>query len=431
MSELSISAVENAFLPSKEIDSADRFAGREKQVNDAYLALHSTGSHIAIIGNRGIGKTSLARQIINIASGNNDLLKKLQIPTDGKLDFLTMYFACGGAVNTFSDLLLRLLTTKECLQDWIYEIPSAHKEIRTLDPKLDVVVASLGGTWGHEQETQPAIASHSIDTVFTNIVSAIIKEKIARNGILIVIDEFDRIENPAGFADFLKALSTNVPGVKFCIVGVAQDIQYLMKEHGSSYRLFAGSIVNMPPMTKDELMEIINIAEKSIDNKIQFTSGAKNQIANLAQGHPYMVHLLGKHALRRAYRVKKESIDSKDIEETLKVIAESEADPILEGRYKKAIANSAQREAVLKALANKNKSDGEILTTEAYKLAIDWGVDNPSQYVGQLVIDEYGAELLKVRERVYRFRDSLFLAYVKARPLFFEQLANETVGTSE
>ena len=64
--------------------------------------------------------------------------------------------------------------------------------------------------------------------------------------------------------------------------------------------------------------------------------------------------------------------------------------------------------------------DGECWTTDAYKIALDEGVDNSSQYVGQLVTDEYGAELERVRERYYRFRDSLFAAYVVARPRQFD-----------
>ena len=56
------------------------------------------------------------------------------------------------------------------------------------------------------------------------------------------------------------------------------------------------------------------------------------------------------------------------------------------------------------------------MSTDAYKVAIDFDVDNPSQYVGHLISDEYGAELIKLRERYYRFKDSLFAAYVKARP---------------
>jgi hypothetical protein len=88
----------------------------------------------------------------------------------------------------------------------------------------------------------------------------------------------------------------------------------------------------------------------------------------------------------------------------------------LEGRYKKAVASSEQREIVLKALADTQAADGEIWTTNAYKLALDQGVDNASQYVGQLVSEEYGSEVEKLRDRYYRFHDSLFAAYVKARP---------------
>jgi hypothetical protein len=67
-------------------------------------------------------------------------------------------------------------------------------------------------------------------------------------------------------------------------------------------------------------------------------------------------------------------------------------------------------------LAAERRKDGEILTTNAYKAAIDKGVDNASHYVGQLVTDDYGAEIVKIRERYYRFKDSLFAAYVQVRP---------------
>jgi hypothetical protein len=96
--------------------------------------------------------------------------------------------------------------------------------------------------------------------IFTNVVADIVSSGVASDGILIVIDEFDQIDNPEGFASFLKALATNVPAVKFCIVGVAADIQSLMRQHESSDRLFAGSMINLRPMNNDELGEIISIA---------------------------------------------------------------------------------------------------------------------------------------------------------------------------
>jgi Cdc6-like AAA superfamily ATPase len=425
-----VSQIENAFQPAKEIDVPNRFAGRDQSVIDCYYALAAQGANLAIVGNRGIGKSSLARQVICMAAGDNTLIeKRLDRPDFERHDFLTMYFACGDdAVKTSDDLLERLLTSSDCLGDWIYDIPTARTEVEAYQPKVSVGFASLGAERRTESGAQKAIAHHSIDTVFTNVVRELAKQRIAKHGILIVVDEFDRIGDPTGFASFLKSLATNVPAVKFCLVGVAQDIKELMKEHESTDRLFAGSIVSLAAMTEDELAEIVRTAEGAIDNYVIFDVGATKRLAALAQGHPYMVHLVGKFALRHAFEAKASVITSKDVDSSLEGIAERRADPVLEGRYQKAVASSQQRESVLRALASKISRDGEVWTTEAYKVALDDDVDNSSQYVGQLVTPEYGAEIEKIRERFYRFKDSLFAAYVNARPRQFskDRAAQET-----
>lgn len=420
MTKPTITQIENAFQPAKEVDTSARFAGRKDAVTDAYYGLIARGAHIAVVGNRGIGKTSLARQVLNIARGDNSLLERLGLPHDRKLDFLPVYFACGKSVTNTTDLLERLLTSTNCLAEWIYDIPKASKVVRGYTPKFGAnilgVEASLGGEKKTETTVEPALTSHAIDTVFTNAVAAIVEQNVAADGILIVVDEFDQIGDPAGFASFLKALATNVPQVKFCLVGVAQDIQYLMKEHQSSDRLFAGTIIPLPSMAPEELKDIIKIAERDVNGYITFVSEAASRVAALAQGHPYMVHLVGKYALRAAYTADERSISAAAIDVTLISIAERGADPVLEGRYKKAVASSEQRETVLKALAETQAADGEVWTSNAYRVALEQGVDNASQYVGQLVTDEYGNEIEKLRERYYRFHDSLFAAYVRARP---------------
>ncbi|MBI5382417.1 MAG: ATP-binding protein [Opitutae bacterium] len=414
-----ISEIENAFQPAREADEPARFAGRTQAVLDCYYALLTAGSNIGIVGNRGIGKSSLARQLIRMATGDNTLVQKLHIPASERIDFVSMYFACGDSVANTEELLQRILTRSDCLRDWIYDIPKAKAEIEVYKPKIGVSVFGLEAEKRSEIRSDKAITDHSIDVVFSNVVQAIAQQKLAKHGILIVIDEFDRIKQPAGFASFLKALATNVPEVKFCIVGVAQDIKELMKEHESTDRLFAGSIVRLPAMTDAELSEIVRNAEKSIDEFIVFDHDATSRLVALAQGHPYMVHLVGKFALRSAFQRNVSKIVAADVDATLKGIAERGADPVLEGRYQKAVATSAQRESVLRALASKISRDGEVWTTEAYKVALDDDVDNSSQYVGQLVTEEYGAEIEKIRERFYRFKDSLFAAYVNARPRQF------------
>ncbi len=414
--------IENAFQPAREINDAKRFAGREEAIQEAYLGIISEGSNIAIVGNRGIGKTSLARQIGQIAAGDNSLLERIGVQFHGKLDFLVVYFACGNAVNSVTDLLERLLTSQNCLGDWIYDVPKAKKEVDALKPQLGVSAFGLrvgiDGETRTEAEREPVIKSHAIDTIFTNVLIALSEQKIAKNGTLIIVDEFDQIRDPTGFAPLLKSLATNAPLVKFCIVGVSQDIQNLMKEHQSADRLFAGSVIFLPFMSVTELEEIIDIAEQSISGYVKFTPSARSRLTSLAQGHPYMVHLIGKYALRLASQSNRQEINEQQIDETLKTIAERGADPILEGRYKKAVASSMNREIVLKSLAETNptSNDGEVWTRNAYTLALEQGVDNPSQYVGHPVTEDYGAEIEKVRDRYYRFKDSLFAAYVRARP---------------
>jgi len=425
LSTPTVTQIENAFLPAKEITDTERFAGREVSVKDAYYALIAEGSNIAIVGNRGIGKTSLARQVARIGSGDYSLLDKVDIKYDDGLDFLTIYMACGNQIGSTDELLERLLTSSTCLADWIYDIPNARKVMISYSPKFSAGIFGVGVELGGSKETDttasPVISSHSIDVVFTNVVDAIAREGIAKNGVLIIIDEFDQIPDPSGFASFLKALATNSPNVKFCLVGVAKDIQALMKEHESTDRLFSGSIIHLEPMSPDELTSIITNAEHHIDNHIEFTKEAKERLVSLSQGHPYMIHLIGKYALRSAFHDNRKTITEDDIDNTLSDIAQRKADPILEGKYRKAVASSVHREIVLKSMAGAADSHGEIWTTTAYKDALDKGVDNSSQYVGQLVTSEYGAEIEKLRDRYYRFKDSLFHAYVIARPQMYTE----------
>ena len=91
-----------------------------------------------------------------------------------------------------------------------------------------------------------------------------------------------------------------------------------MKEHESSDRLFAGSVINLPSMNNEELSSIIKTAELSINNHIVFDETAVKKIINLSKGHPYIVHLLGKQTYRTAFLEPKYSIDENYIENIFK-----------------------------------------------------------------------------------------------------------------
>lgn len=63
------SVLVNAFRPAQEVDDPRYFAGRARQVADLTDALHLMGSTPLIYGARGLGKTSLAIQMMRIAQG--------------------------------------------------------------------------------------------------------------------------------------------------------------------------------------------------------------------------------------------------------------------------------------------------------------------------------------------------------------------------
>ena len=292
--------------------------------------------------------------------------------------------------------------------------------MRSLSPSIAAKLFGAGVELQGSPDSETVIERVAVPTtmqgIFENVAHDILNTGMTRDGLLVIIDEFDQIKDRTGFAPFLKALATNVPNVKFCLVGVAKDIQDLIKEHESADRLFAGSVIGLKPMQDAELTEIIETAENQVHKLITFGPEARKKMVSLAAGHPYLIHLVGKFAFRDAYKNKRSVVDTDDIDRVIQSIAENESDPVLEGRYRKAVASSPQREIVLKALVRHQDDKGEIWTTDAYKTALDGGVENASQYVGQLVTEEFGAELEKTRERYYRFKDSLFAAYLAARP---------------
>lgn len=56
-------ASQNLFKPKTPIDDDKLFAGRLTQISDVLDAVYEDGGHAVIFGERGVGKTSLARII--------------------------------------------------------------------------------------------------------------------------------------------------------------------------------------------------------------------------------------------------------------------------------------------------------------------------------------------------------------------------------
>ena len=90
------------------------------------------GSNLAIVGNRGIGKTSLARQVQTLALGNNDLVERLHLGHEHTFDYLVAYYACGSGTESIEEMLARVLGSEHGLGSWLYHLPKTSKMINWL-----------------------------------------------------------------------------------------------------------------------------------------------------------------------------------------------------------------------------------------------------------------------------------------------------------
>lgn len=209
---------------------------------DVVSAVGQSGQHVALYGERGVGKTSLANTLAEIFDA----------------DELPNYQAVGINCNTedtFESLwgnILRELGAGNGAED---EGVSSPEDVRYRLSQLD----------------PPA---------------------------LIVIDELDRLEDDLSLtllSDTIKTLSDHVVPSTLVLVGVAGSIDELIGEHESVERALVQ--VEMPRMSPDELREVI---EKGC-SYIGLTAApvAVDKITMLSEGLPHYTHLLGYYASQR------------------------------------------------------------------------------------------------------------------------------------
>jgi len=397
------------------MQDVQRFAGRSEELQGLARALESEGVQIVIYGNRGVGKSSLARLLDRMARGDQEVLDRLSAPPPETFDFLTVYFACDDSVDTIPRLLLRILSDDAALASWVpFKIVEAEGK-DSVSGKLDVKVVSIGGSGSESIKHAAQELETDIVSVFNNALDNLARSEVAKGGVLLIIDEFDRIRDRTGLASLMKTLAP--VAVTFALVGVATTVQELITEHESVARQLSDGTVPVPPMTRGEMHEIFNRAEALLEGGQTFTPEAREWIIDVARGHPFYVHLIGKHSLLKAIDSGDETISEAAAQDALRTIALKGSAPIQESTYKTAIGHSYTREFILKRFAE--NEDDEIHTTDLYsQIAKDLGIEPNavSVYVGQLASDKYGRVLEKTRERYYRFRDSLFKAYAAARP---------------
>jgi Cdc6-like AAA superfamily ATPase len=211
-----------------------------------------------LFGERGVGKTSLARVLSHIT-------------VEGQ-PFRHATINCDPTM-TFSSLWHKLL-----------------RELTVPQVKRPAGFTSAPTVW------QTPLSAYLPEVVTPDDVRHLLAQM---DKTLIVIDELDRLEDPqvaALLSDTIKALSDHAVDTTLLLVGVADSVDSLISEHQSIERALVQ--VRMPRMSRPELFEII---DKGLSKAgMVIAQDAKQKIAALSQGLPHYTHLLALYASQRA-----------------------------------------------------------------------------------------------------------------------------------
>ncbi|RPI03054.1 MAG: ATP-binding protein [Ignavibacteriae bacterium] len=262
--------IAQVFTPESSIKAKEFFIGRKSIINDCLSIIDRPGAHIAIYGNRGVGKTSLATVLEPLYTEHT------QLP---------IYFKSCDSVDSFESLWLKIF------------------EDIVLHPKYED--SDENDTQSEPFMTEEVYKHFGVNEVL-NVLKSIGSEAI------IILDEFDRLESAFDmklFSDTIKSLSDKLPNVTLIIVGVGENIVDLVGEHPSIER----NLIQVPllEMENPELRLIITNGLEMLTMNME--PHVIDKIVRFSCGYPYFTHLLALHACRSAVlRGRMEVLDNPD-----------------------------------------------------------------------------------------------------------------------
>jgi Cdc6-like AAA superfamily ATPase len=416
-------ALLNAFRPGEALDDPYLFAGRRDQVIELAQNLHVPGVCPIIYGARGLGKSSLALQAQLIAMGDVTLLESYgehQWAFGQDDAYLAFYVPCSASMRDTSSILQRIINSFSSIG---VDDPQEPNQLvdRTTTRRITLKIFQTETLKKYQlPDKTPTYHDLAIDEKLLNAAWRLSEAHGQR--ILVIIDELDLVRDTSGLASFIKNASSS--GLKFILVGIAQNVSTLLDDHQSLERIVVP--IRVPRMTEAESSQIIHRAMRSLAEqgihlgRFRFDEDATQTLAKLARGFPWFVHVLGQSALLAAYRASDSVVRIHDVASAVVSLSDNRFAQQFRDRYQMIVGDSWRREMVLRTLALWPSQD--IPTKEIYRVLRRLKVTNPSSYVSRLISDSYGPILLRppFQERGnLRFANEMFKVYIRLRkPLF-------------
>ena len=257
---MAVDRLAKAFTPNRPIHLPALLSGRLELLYRLQDDILTPGKHVLLYGDRGVGKTSIARVLGVLVQEPNEPYgsRSIVVACDSNDKFESIWR------KVFQEVLLA-------------ERQLGFEQYAT---------RSIVGRWNPES---PIASPNDVRLLIGGLP----------NTTIVIIDEFDRVQDANTrllMTDTIKLFSDSDTRSSVVLVGVGQSIEDLVSSHQSISRNL--DYVSVDPMGPEELAAIIRNGFASAN--LQFEDGLDFKIAQLSQGYPHYTHLLGLWAGRNA-----------------------------------------------------------------------------------------------------------------------------------
>ncbi len=252
--------------PSKEIVQPDRLFGRDGHLLQIERAFKSDGRNVFIFGDRGIGKTSVARTAATVNS----------LPDEQHI-----YVLCGQN-SSFGDVM-------QSIGNRVVPLAKRLKPRRVAGGlKFGYAGASIGGDLSSEPLVgipKPTNVMEALD-----ILAFVAQQRKGRT--VVVVDEFDRMSSEIDkilFAELIKNLPTQDINLRFIFCGIGHTVDEILGAHPSAGRYFEP--IHLERIHHNFLWDIIKAVSQKTNVEVPYNMLMR--IGIVSDGFPHFVHLIG------------------------------------------------------------------------------------------------------------------------------------------
>ena len=266
--------LEKILTPARPTMTRELLYGRAKELDDIVDCLRMSGGTPFVFGNRGVGKTSLARTAAQEIS---------------KSDREPIYVACSPDAPALT--LLREVAVQ--LSELAAKLDKKGL-FRNLSVEAGLNASPLGISpslkFAHKVARSEAPAITDANEA-VRIIRGFDKVIPDSKETVVVLDELEEMDpnSRKDLAFFVKQIGDQLIETRFILVGIADNVHQLVGAHQSVPRYLRN--VELGPLRPQELMDIVSHAAEQVGVAIH--EDILYRIAIIGNGYPHFAHLMG------------------------------------------------------------------------------------------------------------------------------------------